>query len=970
MFRLLRWLLLLLLFLPFAWAGTIVVSTNPEDESGQLELRNIILPSGEKLELWIVKASPVTITIDDKDTIVANEIEIDKANNILRIIGYGVITTEQETIRGDNLVFELDGNVFHGNDVFVFTEAMDILGTTITRVPGQIDVETGHFSPCSRCKQSVEDYGFNAANIELYPGDRLVAFDVVVLIRGLPVFYLPLIVFPLGPDDRKPNLTIKAGTETEKANIFLDWPYVSGASAYGRFSIRYYADIDPKKADYFTNKILGGKVLTGYVGAEIDHIFFTETGKGDFSVAFTPGFLIDPKNPKEKTEEEYKFQFKYDTLEELPILQEHFLVSRDDSSRSKIIEYNASIKNTTQGIIAELTAKGYFDLDRNDATSLPSYDAPLQELKFSIAPEKQEYILGPFSLTDSKINLGFFEDHSNPANRSAAMTPIILAARLLEQHRISLSELKPWLGLLMTGHSDFLGQYYSTDERLINWNSSIDLVQDIDTLGKFRLSFVRNINEGETPFRFDTLSLHNTIYSSFGLELKPADWFNFSISSRYIFLDNRRKELGFDPIISNLSFFDNADWISLTLNNEYNIRDDDPGKLTTTLELRSPPANLETSLSISFIKDLKVTENRLDGKKRDESELSLDYLFSIRPYISFDVSAGYYFDPIVSDTKLPKEFYKDLIIGLNIGTEDKEDLVPELRVSYTRDLNKEELKSLDLTLNAEAQPIVISLNEGFNFQNKSLSSSEYRIGWKNIAVFEAKGFALLPPDWLGLELNQKRTEYYKFNLFEDRNDDSNNQDSRWRVSYNSELHFYKDKKTERKNTNFEIALNLEEQKVDDIYFGVELKSRLILKDDFSKINYLDSARLVFFSDFYEIIGLQGNVGYKASVDGRKIKSADLVLEDVALTIKFFDQLYFSTILNDTWIITGTPKDQAAYNFQPEFRLLWDRCCWLAYASWDTQTGAIKITLTTPNGKKGIKQDLETDLVLPGNHKKK
>ncbi len=966
----LRWLIMLLSFLSFAFASTIVVETSPEDETSQLELRNIILPSGEKIELWIIKASPVTITIDNKDTIVANEIEIDKANNVLRIIGYGVITTESETIRGENLIFELDSNIFRGDDVFVFTEAMDIVGTTINRVPGQIDVETGYFSPCSRCNQDIDDYGFNASNIELYPGDRLVAFDVVILIKDLPVFYLPLIVFPLGPKNRRPNLNIQTATVTNRAHIFLDWPYVAGPNALGSFSIRYYADVDIAKGDFFGNKILGGAVQNSYFGGELNHLFYTDTGQGSFNIAYIPAFYKDKDKRKEKTEELFKIGFKYDTEEQLPILQEHFFISRDDSLRNRILEYSASIKNSNNAIVTELAVKGYIDLDDSDNVSLPSFSSPLQQLKLSFQPEQNEYTVGPFRLSQAMLNLGFFEDFSNPANRSAAISPIVRAARLLEQHSISLDELKPWAGFSIRGQSDFLGQYYSTDERLVNWNTNINLRQEIDTIGSFNISFVRNINEGETPFRFDTKNLNNTIFTRASLELRAAEWLGFSISSRYIFLDNRRKDaLGFDPVVSQFNFFGNIDWLSLNIANEYDIRNNDPGKITNTLELRTPANNLDASLSLIYIKDLKIAPDRLSGKSRDESELSAKLLLSIRPYLSLDIATGYFFDPPINDAQLAKEFYKDLVIGMNIGTEDREDLVPELRLSYTRDLNKAEVKSLDLAINASVRPLEISLQEGFNFQSNTLSSSEYKVSWKNIAVFEATGFALLPTEWFGLELNPNRNETWKFNLFEDRSDDNTGRDPRWRVSYFMTFENKESKKTKQKNTSLEVLLNLEEQKLDDIYFGVDLKTQFNLVDDYTKINYLNSAKLVFFSDFYGAIGFQGSLAYGAKLLDDEIKTSTLKLDNLALTVKLSDELYFSTILNDTWTLIGTPENQTAYNFQPEFRVLWDRCCWLAYASWDSKTGVIKISVTTPAGDKGISQDLQTDILIPGNHKK-
>ena len=76
-------------------------------------------------------------------------------------------------------------------------------------------------SPCTRCGQDIEDYGFEAETLEIYPGDRIVAYEVTVLVRAAAVLTLPIMVLPIGPQDRLPRLEYLTGTATERARITL-----------------------------------------------------------------------------------------------------------------------------------------------------------------------------------------------------------------------------------------------------------------------------------------------------------------------------------------------------------------------------------------------------------------------------------------------------------------------------------------------------------------------------------------------------------------------------------------------------------------------------------------------------------------------------------------------------------------------------------------------------------------------------
>ena len=753
---------------------------------------------------------------------------------------------------------------------------------------------------------------------------------------------------------------------------------MAGSSALGNVSLRYYADVDPLRGDFFSSTFLGGAVLTGYLGGELNHRFFTEEGKGTFDLAYTPSFITS-RETGTRSEELYKVRFQYDTEQTLDISQLNFLISRDDELQNRIAEFTLRMENSISGIKGVFSAKNFIDFEPEDEVINPSFGSPFRSLELTLTPEGENaeqvsYSIGPFTATGISLNLGFFEALSNSSNRSAAIRRKQLAGRLVETHTINLSPLSPWAGLEIAGNTGFRGQYYTTGERLVNWNSNLNATQSFGSLGSFRLSFDRNINEGETPFAFDTQNLGNTSFLSGNLDLTPFDWLSFSSNTRYTFLDDRNVNAeGFAPIESRLSLFNNLTALNLTISNSYDIKEEDPGNLRYELSLRSLDPSVDASLTATFIDDLNPNiPDRLDQVK-DETELDISLTFGVRPYLTFDMSGGYIFDPPEPAEGDPLAYRKDLQLGLTFGTEDQFDLIPSLRLGLTRDLNKLETKTLDISATAAVQPVEASLEQSFNYQTNSIGESNYRIRWRNIALLEASGFALIPASFVGLELAEDRREDWRFSLAEDREDG----EARWRIVYNTTRIYGNftgsslcrreetDPNPKSCNSNIESFINLDETRIGAFYFGVNFNSTLILRDDSQPLTYFSDARLEFFTDIASIVGLQGTLQYTGRTSDTALTESRLQLTNVALTARFFEELYLSMILNETWQL-GTETLEAEFNFQPEFRLTWDRCCWALYSSWNSKTGTISITLTTPGATEGLGGVFEeTPLRLPG-----
>ena len=118
----------------------------------------------------------------------------------------------------------------------------------------------------------------------------------------------------------------------------------------------------------------------------------------------------------------------------------------------------------------------------------------------------------------------------------------------------------------------------------------------------------RDVNEGESPFRFDALSTSQTrtdLTSSLSFTQLP--WFSLDVNETYVFVDTRNPEdLGAGPIESRLALFNNLSWLDIEVANDYDPEENAPGNLETLFELRSPDPVVSGGLRYEQIVDLDL----------------------------------------------------------------------------------------------------------------------------------------------------------------------------------------------------------------------------------------------------------------------------------------------------------------------------------------------------------------------------
>lgn len=948
-----------------ATAARIVIDAASDPDS-RLDIRTLVLPGGEEVQLYVIEGDGLVITIDE-DVLTADHVEFDLTNRLVRVVGFGSFTTGGETVQGYGLIIDLSAESFLADDVLIITEAIDVKGDSASRVPGLIRVALGEFSLCSRCAQEVEDYGFQAARLELYPGDRLVAFDVTVLIRATPVLQLPLLVLPLAQPDRQPRLEYQTGTASERALIAVTWPYVAGPDAYGDIGFRYYADVTPG-GSWFGDTLLGGSVRRSYLGGSLNHRFYTDRGQGVLAVDYTPGFVVAGT----KEDHEFQVRFAYADEEVLGPPRLQASLQRDDQVRPYLWEAAVRSEHVGSGLRGVFSTQVFIDLEPGDDVLTPSYASgrtPLQTLaRLELEPQALDSLsLGALRLDRLLLDIGAFQDRSNPINRSAALTPTVTSGRVRESHALSLERLVLWRGATLSGRSDFSGHYYGTQERQVEWLNRIEGRQAFGDAGTLSLTFTRDVREGETPFRFDVITYRSRTDLLHSLSLTPLPWLRFEQRGGYVFADTRNPgDVGWVPLQSTLTLLGNVNWVTLTVRNTYDIAESDPGAIDATLDLRAGRSGRDggftAQVTVRHVEDLAVLPDRITMVPVDDSATYVDAAIGYRDVVQLTVDSAYRYAPPTPPVGEPADHFDDLSVSLTLGTLRQDDALPGLAVTYARDLDVGITSAFGVEATTRLGPLRVAALERLSLPTGQLAQSRLRVDWPGVVAAEATGLEWLPPGWLGLPVAEPYARQIGYTL----EAAPVSSQPPWQVQF---------------TTTYDPAILmgaggyrgsaltgravLDNRVLGPAEFSVDGFVEFQWRDHLQPETYLRRANLTLGVDLYQRVGLQGTIGYAASYDAAalEVSSARLTLSEVALVVRALDSLYLGAVVTDVWDLTGNDPART-FQLRPKFTVVWNRCCWALYGSWDTITGAVSITLTTPGADQGIGQVFDTGWIIP------
>ena len=589
-----RGLVLLLVVLIALFGSTAFARTVKIVQASRLELRNVTLPDGAIEEYIIITGAPAVVLID-ADEVSGERLEYNKTRRKLRVIGNGSFKTKTETVAGKDFDVDLETQGLQGTDVFISTQDIDIVGIKCQRLPGQLEIQDGYFSPCERCGKEQDAYGFKAAEITLYPGDRLIARNVTILAGGVPVFYLPIVVIFLNDPSRQPRLDLNQNAGSDGLTLDLDLPFTVSDFGQGFTLLRYFEKRTPAfgfGVDLTLYDLFGGNnrsrlffmALPPPVGSTGGvQLAYQVSGTGDIPLTGT-----------------------VDVEDEFPALRYNVLINRVDSGINKRTDlrgvngenkrsnFSVQLSLETTQYALQLETRGFWDHrdlpSVGDAAALATYNALLPgtvqylpEVRFSarggLLPR-----FGAISLTAWGVSLGYivapFNVFNPSARRAAGDSPYVGAGKFSLNWTLGL-DAAPWDGARVNGSSSFRGQYYTTrnpdatdplldgeSERNISFSAGLNFSQRLfSNAVEFTAAYGYSISEGESPFAFDRVAQRKPNASlTLGLRATPFQWLSFGAGQRLEFTrvlnpyDPLTLSLGVNPAPINFAFTASYDW--------------------------------------------------------------------------------------------------------------------------------------------------------------------------------------------------------------------------------------------------------------------------------------------------------------------------------------------------------------------------------------------------------------------------
>lgn len=523
--------LLLLSLASLAQAATLKVIA-----AERLEIRN---ENGE--ELFILTGNPVLMERDE-EKIEALRVIYNRTQKRLHLMGkVRFQDKEKRILEAEELELDTSDNSLEAIEVKVRSGDFDLSGPYCQRVAGQILLQQGFVTSCLRCGQSIPDYGFRAREVLLFPGDRLIAREVWVVVRGERVLYLP--VLGLFLSERKPRIDLGTGNEGFFFNA--DLPYVN------EFGLGY--------------TLLRFSEARGW-GFGFDHY-----GLGAAFERYQ--FLYLPPAPGDAAQKplfrwslEYRLQqeeFKYE-----------YKLERNDESRYGITNIEANLsRETPEDPVFKFRLKTFLDGYAWDTPFNTDQILPEFSLLFN-----QGLKLDEFSVRGA-VTAGYYIDRLNQDNRSARKLDLngdgfIGVGRLYVQHAGTYAP-RLWEGASFSLNNFFEGWYYTTRnppangasegefERLIRWDTTASFTQRLAPFS-LSLNFANRAVEGESPLAREART--NTASRTLGGSLSAQQaWFSTSATLSYNLIDRR-----FDPLTLGLELNPSPVTFGLTYRRDIN----------------------------------------------------------------------------------------------------------------------------------------------------------------------------------------------------------------------------------------------------------------------------------------------------------------------------------------------------------------------------------------------------------------
>ncbi|ADV68728.1 hypothetical protein [Deinococcus maricopensis] len=466
----------------FASARTVEIVQADRLELRKVDGQEIVVISGERVQLKV-----------DDDVINASRVEYNRTRRTLTIVGNGTylshpkgptgVTTEQ-VLRGQDLVVDLGTQALTGEDVLVSDAALEIRGEDVQRVPGQLQVNSGYFTPCARCGRTPNDYAFRAERILLYPGDRLVAYRATLLLADEPVLYLPVIVLPLGDPDRQPKFSVSRDT-TDGLTAAADLPFVIGSKAFGYTLLRFYQNRKP--AVGFGVQLRAYAPIPTMERADV-YALVNPRPLPDTGYEVDASVRANGRVPLTNTENGLTYSVN--------LARRDIGRSRTDPERG-VTAVEATAATTIDGHAFSVSY-----VDRWGRSLKTRLDVPLRLPEVTYDPPK--FTAGDLS-GDFAFTVGNYTAPARTGSVAARTSPNLSTVRLEERHTLAFTN-APWSNATLSVTNTFTGRYYGTGARVVDVNLDANLTQRFGVKNQHALTvrYQYERKEGYSPFDFDT----------------------------------------------------------------------------------------------------------------------------------------------------------------------------------------------------------------------------------------------------------------------------------------------------------------------------------------------------------------------------------------------------------------------------------------------------------------------------------
>lgn len=490
--------------------------------------QEIVVISGESVQLKI-----------DRESVSATRVEFNRTKRTLTLVGRGTYRSfvkdasgreTEQVLSGENLVVDLSTEDLAGEDVIVSTADLEIRGEDVERVPGQLSVRDGYFTPCAKCGRTPNDYAVRAQQVFLYPGDRIVAYGATLLLADAPVAYLPALVLFLNDPERQPRLSF-GQSAADGFTARVDLPFVIGTAAQGFTLLRYYGNRTPR------------------FGVGVDMSAY------DLPLGLQRLDVYALANPKPTTDSEdgYDIDFR---------VRGRGLLDADFTKSG--VSYTFEANRTDSSTLSSSTtpADGIANVDVSAKAEIGAFDFTLRYLdRFGREPtasalptllrrpeldvQYDGYQAGNFS-ADFGVTLGNYRGAVREGSQLARQGIFnVSAGRLAETHSLSFSA-KPWDGGQLTLSNNYTGQFFSTGQRVVSYTVGASFTQALGPNFSATLGYQYARDEGVGPFSSSFFTSYpvrrlSSVLTA-GVNGRPTTNLSFGVTQAYDFFKDEDEQ--------------------------------------------------------------------------------------------------------------------------------------------------------------------------------------------------------------------------------------------------------------------------------------------------------------------------------------------------------------------------------------------------------------------------------------------